>query len=266
MDRTVLLNDVDEHDGTTYAEPLAGLRVSWGSILAGALAMITVTGILWALAAAIVFTATNATIASLKGTLIALWTCAMVTTLAGAFVGGWLAAYLPGNKNRVIGAVHGALAAALAFILMSAVWIGSAAGIARTATEATVTAATGAIEGVGSATSGEAALDRKARNFLMSLGYTNAEAGAMVHDAQIAVQRSLRGGAPPTTGASAHDVARTFIDWGAGLTWSWFGTWLLSCILAIAGGLISVGQLRPRFRARPIETPVVTPPPVEQPA
>jgi hypothetical protein len=265
MDRTVLLNDVDEHDGTTYAEPLAGLRVSWGSILGGAVAILAVSGILWALAAAIVLSATNATIGSIKSTLVGLWICAMVTTLVGAFFGGWLAGYLPGNKNPLIGGVHGLLAWASAFILMSALSLAALGGIARTATEATVTAASGTMESVTGVTGGEGTLDRKARNLLVSLGYSPAEANAMVHDGQMAIQRTLRGGAPPTTAASARDVANTVIDWAAGLMWSWFGTWLVAAILASLGGIVSTHQLRPRVRARPIETPPVSSR-IEQPA
>jgi hypothetical protein len=47
--------------------------------------------------------------------------------------------------------------------------------------------------------------------------------------------------------------------------WSWFGTWLVAGILAIFGGLLSIAQLRPKTRVRPIETPPVSPT-VEQPA
>ncbi len=48
MSRSILLRDVDEHTGTSYAEPLAGLRVSWGSILAGTLGLVAISTILWA--------------------------------------------------------------------------------------------------------------------------------------------------------------------------------------------------------------------------
>jgi hypothetical protein len=263
MDRTILLNDVDEHDGSTYAEPLAGLRVSWGAILAGALAIVAVSGILWAFAAAITLTAANATVSSMKGTLIALWVCAIATTLIGAFAGGWLAAYLPGNKNRLIGAVHGGLAWALAFVFMSGVGFTTMAGMARTATETTMTAASAAVEGGASVAGGDAALERRARDMLLSLGYSPADANRLVGEAQSGAQRSLRENQPngPAMAAMMSDALR----WTAGFTWAWAGTWLVSGFIAVMAALFSIGQLRPRVRTRtrPVETaPVIT----EQPA
>jgi len=137
MNRTALLNDIDEHDGTTYAEPLAGLRVSWGSILAGALGFLAIGLLLWAFAAAIILSATNATPHSLRGTLMALWICGIATTIIGSIFGGWLAGYLPGNKNRAIGAIHGFLAWAVAFVVMTI----SGGGLVRALTQATDDAA-----------------------------------------------------------------------------------------------------------------------------
>ena len=137
MNRTTLLNDIDEHDGTTYAEPLAGLRVSWGSILAGALGFLAIALLLWAFAAAITLSATNATVSSLRRTLMALWVCGMATTIIGSIFGGWLAGYLPGNKNRAIGAIHGFLAWAVAFVVMTI----SGGGLVRALTQATDNAA-----------------------------------------------------------------------------------------------------------------------------
>lgn len=197
MNRTTLLNDIDEHDGATYAEPLAGLRVSWGSILAGALGFLAIALLLWALAAAITLTATNATPLSLKRTMTALWICGIVTTIIGSIFGGWLAGYLPGNKNRAIGAIHGFLAWAVAFVVMTI----SGGGLVRALTQATDEAA-----------AADAASDGMA-------------------------------GAMPTT-----HVMNSFIDWMAGLTWAWFGTWLVAAVLAIVGGLAAVRQLRPRVR------------------
>jgi len=148
MNRTTLLNDIDEHDGTTYAEPLAGLRVSWGSILAGALGFLAIALLLWAFAAAITLSATNATVPSLKRTLAALWICGMATTVIGSIFGGWLAGYLPGNKNRAIGAIHGFLAWAVAFVVMTI----SGGGLVRGLTQATDDAAAAdAVDGMGGA-------------------------------------------------------------------------------------------------------------------
>src|SRR6476659_5474188 len=94
--------------GHTYAEPLAGLRVSWGSILAGAVAALAVSLLLWSLALAIILSVTHAT--ALRETLVAMGICSVVTTLVGALAGGWLAGYLPGNPNRLIASVHAFLA------------------------------------------------------------------------------------------------------------------------------------------------------------
>src|SRR4051794_30566507 len=89
----------DTGPGRTYAEPLSGLRVSWGAILAGAVATLAVALILWALALAIVLTVTNADVGSVRASAIALWIAGIATTLIGAFVGGALAGYLPGNPR-----------------------------------------------------------------------------------------------------------------------------------------------------------------------
>lgn len=202
MDRMTLLNDVDEHDGATYAEPLAGLRVSWGSILAGALAFLAISLILLALAAAITLTATNATVPSMKGMLLALWICGMATTLVGAFAGGLLAGYLPGNKSRALGAIHGFLAWAVAFVVMTL----SGGGLVRGLSQAT------------QATTDAAAAD--------SMNGMNGMSDGM------------------PTGA----MLKSMIDWMAGLTWAWFGTWLVAAVLAVIGGVVAVRQLRPRMR------------------
>src|SRR5262245_19101116 len=134
MDITTEAVEVDQ--GGSYAQPLSGLRVSWGSILAGAVTMMAVSLILWALALAIVLTASHATFGSFKGGVMALWICAMVTTLIGGFVGGALAGYLPGNRSRIIAVLHGFLAWCVAFVIASAVEWGTLAQTTRSATNA----------------------------------------------------------------------------------------------------------------------------------
>jgi hypothetical protein len=196
---------------------------------------------------------------------VALWICSMVTTIAGAFVGGWLAGYLPGNKNLMIGAVHGGLAWALAFIVMSAVGFAALGSMARTATEATMTAAGATAQTAGATVGGgEVTLDRKARDVLLSLGYTPEQADAMINEGKGAIQRQLHGGPQGPAPNDVRAVADDSVHWAAALTWSWFGTWLLAAIAAIAGGLVSVSQLRPRVK-RP-DQPARAEPPAAAPS
>lgn len=270
MDRARIINEVDEHDGTTYAEPLAGLRVSWGAILAGALATVSVSLICWALAASITLSATDATASSVKGSVIALWICAMVTTLIGAVVGGWLAGYLPGNKNVFLGAAHGFLGWGLAFLLSSAIGFAAIGGMTTATTQATVTTAAATVQAAGSTVGGVAGgpmrLDKQATNLLESLGYTPAQASSMVSSAQAAIQKEL--GRQPGGPAAATDVRGALdkvINWIAGLTWSWFGTWFIAAILSVGAGSLAARQLRPHARRAPEIGPSVAEP-VPQPA
>lgn len=255
MDRSTTLNDVYAQEGRSYAQPLAGLRVSWGAILAGALAIVAVSTILWALALAIILTATKATFPSMAGSLIALWICAMVTTLIGGLVGGWFAGYLPGNRNTLIGGLHGFLAWGLAFVVMSAMYFGTIGSVTRTAADLTVTTAAAGVQAAGATVGGVAGspqtLQSKAVGFLESLGYTPAESQAMVRDAQGEIQKTLRRG-PATATPTAASVFGPVIDWGAGLAWSWWGTWLVTSALAVFGGMFSARQLSRAVR-RPEE-------------
>jgi hypothetical protein len=256
MNQTLRMDEVDEDEllARTYAEPLAGLRVSWGSILAGALGIVAVSLILWALAAAITLTATSASVGSVVRSMIALGICAIVTTLIGSLVGGWLAGYLPGNRSALIGGLHGVLACALAFVLTSAAAFGVAGGIARTTTEVTTSAATATAQAagatVGGIAGGEMALDRKAQNLLESLGYSPSESASMVREGKESIQRQLRGGGGAPAMPSARGAIGSVIDCAAGLTWSWFGTWLVSGALALVGGIIGAKRLRRRIAPR----------------
>src|SRR5581483_2164472 len=103
--------------GHTYAEPLWSLRVSWGSVLAGAVATVAVALILWSLAFAIVALGATPTEASMRGSATALWICAMVATIIGAFVGGYLSGYLPGSTRPAIFSAHGFLSWCVAFLV-----------------------------------------------------------------------------------------------------------------------------------------------------
>ena len=252
MDSTATMSDVSNYEGRTYAEPLAGLRVSWGSILAGTLALLATATILWALAVAIILTATNATASSIAGSLVALWITAMVTTLVGGFVGGWIAGYLTGNKSMFLGALHGFLAWALAFLVMTTVYFGTIGSAARVVTEVGATAASATVQAAGSAAGGvvgvESGLDQQAMNVLESLGYSRAESTAIVADAKTQIQRTLHGDTRTTT-PSAAAVFGPVIDWGAGLAWSWWGTWLATSLLSVFGGVLAAKALGRRTGA-----------------
>lgn len=268
MDGSTTLDDVYDREGGTYAQPLAGLRVSWGAILAGALAIVAVSTILWALALAIILTATNATFASISGSLMAIWICAMATTLVGGLVGGWLAGYLPGNRSVILGGVHGFLAWGLAFVVMSAMYFGTLGSMTRTAADLTMTAASASVQAAGATVGGVAGgaqpLQGKAVNLLESLGYPPAESRAMVTDAQAQIQKTLRGGTPAATPTAAA-VFGPVINWGAGLAWSWWGTWMVTSALAVLGGIFAAKQLAPRARRREEEEPPLIVPVTPEP-
>jgi hypothetical protein len=240
--RTIMEKNVVEPaaglPGHTYAEPLAGLRVSWGSILAGAVAALAVSLILWSLALAIILTATHTS--ALRSTLVAMGISAIVTTLIGALVGGWLAGYLPGNPSRLIAAVHAFLAWGLAFLLASVVQLSMFTGVTRTTTQAAMTT-TAQVAG------SHMALDQNAYNLLKSLGYSDSEASQMVNQSKSEVQHMLRGRSAGTstlgTSGDVDTAMNNVFHFMAGLTWAWFGTWVVSALLAIAGGLMGARRL-----------------------
>lgn len=249
----------------TYAQPLSGLQVSWGSVLAGAVAICAVSLILFALALAVILTATNVNLGSIKASALAIWICAIVTTLIGAVVGGFIAGYLPGNPRRSLGAAHGFLAWGVALLFAAAFDFATIGGIARNVTNAAVTTATTAVQTAGSTIGNVAggvagsnvSIESKAMSFLVSLGYTPEEAARMVASAQADVQKVLRGGAPgpESTQATSQQVRGaldTLVDWSAGVTWSWFGTWLVAGLLAIAGGAIATKRVRDREARAPL--------------
>jgi hypothetical protein len=204
----------------TYAEPLSGLRVSWGSVLAGATALLAVSSILLALAIGVVSILSHPTVASLKGGAIARWICGMAATLVGAFVGGWLAGYLPGSARPGIGVVHGFLAWALALVVSLGFQLfilrATLGAAANTAIETAVALETAAPAAHDEGPSADAPSPYRAR------------------DSSRADQ--ARG--------DAAAVGRTAINYVAGVGWSWFGTWFVAGTLAIAGAGASVRRLR----------------------
>lgn len=248
----VLKSDTAATPGHTYAEPLAGLRVSWGAVVSGALAALAISFLLWGVSVAIILTATDATMASLRGSLLAMWICAMATTLIGAFCGGALAGYLPGSRSKMIAGTHGFLAWALAFVVSAFVQTAMIGSIARQMTSAALQTATAAAQTAGAAAGGVASsgvpLDQRFRNLLTSLGYSQAEASSMVSNAKGQVQHMLQRGWGGM-GERPRGAFDTLIDWSAGLTWSFYGTWLVAAALAVGGGIAAIGYMRRRHDA-----------------
>jgi hypothetical protein len=200
---------VREAPGHTYAEPLAGLRVSWGAILSGTVALLAVALILWALALAVVSLVAHPSGVSMKGSAMALWICGMATTLVGAFVGGFVAGYLPGNARRSIVLAHGFLAWSVALLVSFAFEVyllrGALAAAANTLADAVAAEA--------------------------------AEAGPMG-------EPGMRGGpmATPSRG-EAIEAGKIALDYMRGAGWSWFGTWFLAGVAALAGAGMAARRL-----------------------
>lgn len=236
----------------TYAEPLSRLQVSWGAILAGAVTMLAVSLLLWALLLAIILSVTNPTIAAVKGSLVAAWVTSIVTTLIGAFVGGAVAGYLPGNPRRVITVTHGFLAWALAFIVAFAAQTAIVGGAARTVTDAVVSTTSAAVQGAGSAVGAAAGapvpIDLRMVSLLESLGYSRAEATQMVTSARGDLQDVLRGRTGQEQAQRAGEQARGALDtmfrWSATYLWLWFATWVVAGGLSIVGASMVVERVK----------------------
>jgi hypothetical protein len=231
----------DERPFVGYAQPLSRLQVSWGSILAGAVTTLAVSILLWALSLAIVLTATNATMGSLRGSMIALSILAIITTLIGGFVGGAVAGYLPGNPRRIISATHGFLSWGVAFLVAVMFQLAFVQFVARTTTSAVVQTAGAAAQTVGRPTD----LATRAQTLLETLGYTRSQAAAMVGETKADLQRGIR---QNTTGAAAanqaRDAAQSVISGGALYTWLWFGTWFVAGALSMLGASAVVSRVR----------------------
>jgi hypothetical protein len=188
---------VEESHIETYPQPLSRLQVSWGAILAGAVTLLAVSLLLWAVSLAVILSVTTPTVASLKGSVVAAWITAIVTTLIGGFVGGLVAGYLPGNPRRIITVTHAFLAWALAFLVAFAAQTTMMRGVASTTTEAIVSTTSAAVQSAGSAVGGAAGapvpVDVRMVTMLESLGYSRAEASRMVNSARADLQQVLRG-------------------------------------------------------------------------
>jgi hypothetical protein len=219
--------------------------------------MLAVSGIVWALCLAIILSATNATVGSVKGALIAGFVLWIITTIAGAFVGGAVAGYLPGNPRRVISVAHGLLAWGLAFVVSGWFTLAMVRGTLRTATEVLTTTTSAVVQSAGSAVGGAAgataSLDQKALSVLESLGYTRSEATGMVSNARDGLQQILRGQGPEAqqiqTGAAkaatqARGALDTMIGWTAGYVWLWWATWMLAGLAAMGGAAMVLDRTR----------------------
>jgi large-conductance mechanosensitive channel len=241
----------------TYAQPLSRLQVSWGSVLAGTFSMLAVSLIVWSLCLAIIFSATHASVGSVKGALVAAFVTSIVTTLIGAFVGGMVAGYLPGNPRRFISVAHGFIAWAVAFVLSAFVSFSVLSGVSRTATQMLTATTSAAVQSAGAAVGGAAGgtmgLEQKARSLLETLGYSPAEASSMVDSARTDLQNVLRGQGPQAqqvqTGAQqaaaqVRGALDTMIDWIAGFMWAWWATWLVSAGLAMGGAVLVLERTR----------------------
>ncbi len=253
-----------------YAQPLSRLQVSWGSILAGAATALASGFLLWMLAMAIIWSAMEPTVRSVRAGLLAAWITGMICTIIGGYLGGVIAGYLPGNPRRLITCAHGLLAWCVMFLVASIIQLSVIGGILRTTTGALVTTATTAVqttgEAVGGAAGGQGNLSTKAEAILTSLGYTQDEARSMVTSAQQDLQRVLRGRANTEAAATqaaqqARGALDTFFSGAAVYTWLWFGTWLLAAVASVAGAasvlkrvrLVPERELvRDRFEGRPL--------------
>jgi hypothetical protein len=213
MQDVVVERSTRESFGHTYAEPLSGLRVSWGSVLAGTVTTLAVSLILWVLALSIVSLAAHPDAASLRGSAIALWVCAMATTLIGAYVGGWFAGYLPGSSRWALGAAHGFLSWAVALILSFAFQFFVVRGVIATA--ATALAENSVVE-----------------------TQPGGETPGMGNPGM--------GGNPGMMQGPTHEdvtrAGRAAIDSLVGIGWSWFGTWAVALFLSTAAGAMATAR------------------------
>ncbi|HEY6459064.1 MAG TPA: hypothetical protein VIY73_02905 [Polyangiaceae bacterium] len=216
-----VIREYPETTGRTYAQPLSGLRVSWGSVLAGTVTTVAVSLILWALALAIVAIAAHPTGASLKGSMTALWVCAMATTIVGGFVGGLVAGYLPGNARPAIAMAHGFLGWALALIISFAFELALARGILATTADAIADdVALQETAGPGAGTLGpNGGTTRQLRPL---------ERGPYAGPGEVTQ-------GPPATRAAVAETGRAALDYVVAGSWSWFGTWLIAGILSVVG-------------------------------
>lgn len=181
-----------------------GSRVSWGAVLAGAVTMLATTALLTALSIAIISLAMHPSAGSVKGSGVAFWICAIVSTLIGAVLGGAVAGAALRVATPRLAMCHGFVAWGLALIASLAFQLWAMRG--------TVDAVTDAVAG----------------------GMMAEQSGDMS-----ATPPPSEMPEAPGSRAEAMRGASIAIDTLRGAAWSWFGTWFVAGVLAVAAaGLV----------------------------
>jgi hypothetical protein len=184
-----------------------GMRVSWGAVAAGAIALLATSVILWALALAVIALATRPTATSLHESMVALYGCALVTTLIGAFLGGVVSAFLRGSARGPVGVIHGLLSWGLAMVLAFGFQLIMMRGLAGTATT--------------------------------PLGFEHGVAAQVAAEPHYHFDPSNTGPGEPAFVAAAREALRATADIG----WASFCTWVLAGMLAAGGAYIVVQEV-----------------------
>lgn len=216
-------------------------RVSLGAVLAGALATLAATTILWLLGLGITLVLSNVSRAEGGFTAAAIVLIAVV--LVGCAIGGAVAGWLSGTQVRRLGAGHALLSWALAFLVSTFFCmmivnsaVKSAGGLVATTAQTAVTATAQATAARGGNVAGGA------YQVLVGLGYAPREAEAMVADAQRSIQQSLHRGQMPTGAeaeAQATNALNSLLHYFGGVVWIYMGTWFVGMLLALGFGLLA---------------------------
>jgi hypothetical protein len=88
-----------EHRCHTSEPPWAAPCLRWGSVLGGAVALLSLSLVFCALAFAVVSLVVHRDAGSMRGTGLALWIVAVLSTVTGGAVGGWSAEHGRGRST-----------------------------------------------------------------------------------------------------------------------------------------------------------------------
>ncbi len=210
-------------DQRNHVQPLSGLRVSWGTIFAGAVATLAVSLIIWALLFAVIASITKTSPQNLANAATAIWICGVIATWIGTFVAGLLSGYLPGSPRMSVGLTHAFLAWGFAFVVVSFVQFGILGNLAAMTG--------GPVSGQVMATDiGHPGLAQGVANLFAALGVSPTVAAGV---------RGTMPGVP--SGWNALEHGRML---AASLTWIWFITWFVGLGFSLLGGSFSVNRLR----------------------